>query len=88
DAGIAAEAITLGAREMTYGGCMLTAFSKKGLVETLSIPEHLDPIMVIALGKPTEDVRLVEVADGDIKYYRDEKEIHYVPKRSMEEILF
>ncbi len=88
DAGIAAEAITLGAREMTYGGCMLTAFSKKSLKEAFSIPEHLDPIMIIALGKPTEDVRLAEVIDGDIKYYRDEKEIHYVPKRSLEEILF
>ena len=25
--------------------------------------------------------------DGDIRYYRDEEQVHYVPKRSLEDVL-
>jgi hypothetical protein len=43
---------------------------------------------VLALGKPNETVVLEEVGpDGDIKYYRDEEDVHHVPKRSLEELV-
>ena len=36
----------------------------------------------------TEMVVLTDVKeDGDIKYYRDENQVHYVPKRSHEDVL-
>jgi hypothetical protein len=35
-----------------------------------------------------EEVRIVDVpSDGSIKYYRDDAGTHYVPKRSMEELI-
>ena len=54
----------------------------------LNIPEHLDPVFVLALGRPIEDVRLTKMENGDYKYYRDENGVHYVPKRPLEDILF
>ena len=42
----------------------------------------------LALGKPKEKVVVVPVgADGDVRYYRDADQVHYVPKRSLDEII-
>lgn len=88
DAGIAAQTIMLGAVEEGFGGCMILSFTKKTLKDFLAIPEYLDPLLVLALGKPIEDVRLVETENGDIKYFRDDQQRHFVPKRSLDEVLF
>ena len=43
---------------------------------------------MLALGKPREEVVLVPVKeDGSTAYYRDGNQVHYVPKRSLEDIL-
>ncbi len=88
DAGIAAQTIMLSSTEEGFGGCIILSFKKKELKEILDIPEHLDPVLVLALGRPIEDVRLVEMKDNDYQYYRDEHKVHYVPKRSLDSILF
>jgi len=54
----------------------------------LSIPESFEILLVIALGKPGEKVVIEELApEGDIKYWRDENDIHHVPKRGVEELI-
>ena len=88
DAGIAAQTIMLASVEEGFGGCMIMSCAKDKLKEELSIPEHLDPLLVLALGRPIEDVRMVDMEDGSVEYYRDENQTHFVPKRSLEEILF
>jgi nitroreductase len=88
DHGIAAQSILLGAREKGLGGCMLGSIHKDRLRELLSLPERYDILLVIALGKPKEEVALEEVGpEGSIKYWRDEQGVHHVPKRRLEEII-
>ncbi len=88
DAGIAAQTIMLGATEEGFGGCIIMSFRKQRLKEILNMPENLDPIFVLALGRPIEDVRIVDMENNEYKYYRDEQQVHYVPKRTLEDILF
>lgn len=88
DHGIAAQNILLGATERGLGGCILGAIQKEGLRQALNIPAHYEIMLVIALGKPAEQVVLEAVGpDGDIKYWRDADGIHHVPKRSLDDII-
>ena len=88
DHGIAAQSILLGATEIGLGGCMIGSINRPELQKVLRIPVHLEILLVIALGKPDEKV-VIEVAgpNGDIKYWRDAKSVHHVPKRSLDEII-
>ena len=88
DHGIACQSILLGATEKGLGGCMFGSANKKGLMEDLNIPDIFEVLVVIALGKPKEKVVLEEVDEtGDIKYWRDEKQVHHVPKRKLDDII-
>jgi nitroreductase len=87
DDGIAAQSILLTAVEKDLGGCMIASVKKDTLTEALHLPGHLKIIMVIALGKPIEEVVIEEMKDGDIKYWRDENNIHHVPKRPLDELV-
>ncbi len=88
DHGIAAQSILLGAVEKGLGGCMLGSIRKQELSEALCMPSHFEILLVIALGKPAESVRVETVGpDGDIKYWRGEDGVHHVPKRSLDELI-
>jgi nitroreductase len=88
DDGIAMQNILLGAVEKGLGGCILRSINKPLLTSVLNLPGHLEVIDVVALGKPIETVVITNVGeDGDIRYYRDENGVHYVPKRSVEELI-
>ena len=88
DHGIAGQSILLGATERGLGGCMIGSVDKKGLSKALEIPDHLEILLVLALGKPRETSIIEAVgSDGNIKYWRDGAGIHHVPKRSLDEII-
>jgi nitroreductase len=88
DQGIAAQSILLGAVEVGLGGCILGAVDREGLRKALDLSEHLKILLVLALGYPKEKVVLEEVEEeGDIKYWRDENQVHHVPKRSLEQVI-
>jgi len=88
DHGIAAQSILLGAAERGLGGCMIGSIKKEGLRSALSIPDEYEILLVIALGSPKETVRLEDAGpDGNIKYWRDDDDVHHVPKRSLDEII-
>lgn len=88
DHGIMAQSILLGAVEQGFGGCMIASVKdKEELADKLNIPEHLKILLVLAIGKPVEKIVIDPVADGDIKYWRDEEQVHHVPKRSLEELI-
>ena len=88
DPGIAAQSILLGATECGLGGCMIGSADKPALRKALNISEDFEICLVIALGKPKESVVLETVGtSGDIKYWRDEQQVHHVPKRKLEDII-
>jgi nitroreductase len=88
DDGIAMQNILLGAVEKGLGGCILRSINKPRLSAFLNLPHHLEIIDVVALGKPVETVVITNAGeDGDIRYYRDENGVHYVPKRSLDELI-
>ena len=87
DVGIAAQSILLTATDMGLGGCMLASIDRPALTVALGLDATAWEIaLVIALGEPREEVRIVGVTDGNIKYYRDAQGVHYVPKRSVREL--
>lgn len=89
DEGIAAQTIMLAAKSAGYGGCPIGAFKKKSLCAALGIDRtEIEPDLVIALGRPKEDVLVADMPeDGSPAYWRDENQVHHVPKRSLEDIL-
>lgn len=87
DVGIAAQSITLAATEAGYNGCMIGSFSPEKAAALLGLSDNLKPQLVIALGKCDECVILCEMKDGDTKYFRDDANVHFVPKRSADEVI-
>ena len=88
DHGIVAQSMLLGATELGLGGCMIGSIQREGLRRELEIPSHLEILLVIALGKSKESVKVEVIGpESDVKYWRDENGIHHVPKRSLEELI-
>ena len=88
DDGIAAQSILLGAAEVGLGGCMIGSIQRDGLRKDLGIERQYEILLVLAVGKPKEVVRLEELGPGgDIRYWRDEEGVHHVPKRALEDII-
>lgn len=89
DDGIAAQTILLAAAERGLGGCMFGSINRKNLAQELGIDTEKYSIdLAIALGKPKETVKIVDVPEGgSTAYYRDENGIHYVPKRSLDNLI-
>ncbi|MBO5295719.1 MAG: nitroreductase family protein [Clostridia bacterium] len=87
DVGICAQSIMLAAAEAGFGGCMIGSYSAEVLCRDLSLPSHLIPQLVLALGKPDETVQITDAAeDGSVTYYR-EGGVHYVQKRALKDLI-
>lgn len=88
DDGLQIQAITLGASAKGIGCCIIKSFNKAGVKEVLGIPEHLDPLYILAMGVPNEEVKIEPMKNKDeIKYYRTPDGVHHVPKRGLDEII-
>lgn len=88
DTGIAAQTMLLNAVEKGFGGCMLAALDRDKIRADFAIPDELDILLCLALGKPAETVVIEDVIDpDDIEYYRDAESIHHVPKRLIKDLV-
>ncbi len=88
DAGIASQSILLDACERGLSGCILGSIVPEDVSRALLIPKKCKPLVAIALGKSDETAIVCNVpASGSIQYYRDRGNLHYVPKRSVEELI-
>ena len=87
DLGIASQNILLGTTTLGLAGCRIASISAK-LHGILNLADHLKILLVIALGKPREIIKIEKpAAVDDIKYWRDENLIHHVPKRPLAEVI-
>lgn len=87
DVGIAAQTLLLGAVEQGLGGIMIGSFDHDAILKEFSLPDTLQPELVVALGKPDETIVLEDAEGGEVSYYRDAQDVHHVPKRPLEELI-
>ena len=88
DTGIAAQTILLAAAEKELGGCMIGSIRHEELTRELSIPEDYEIMLVIALGYPAEKIVIEPLSPGgDQRYWRDENDVHHVPKRLTNDVI-
>jgi nitroreductase len=85
DEGLAANNLTLAAYAHGVGSCILGSVNAEKLRNILCIDCSLDISCVIGFGYPTHTSTVVEMIDGDTKYYLDDNKNYMVPKRSIEE---
>ena len=87
DDGIALQSILLGAVEDGFGGCIIGSVNKSKVANILKLTDNLDILYILALGKPAEKVVLETATLNEIKYWRDEENVHHVPKRTLKELI-
>lgn len=87
DHGIAAQSIMLGATDSGIGGCMIASIKRDELRKEFKIPVQYEILLILALGKPVENVVIDEINNGDVKYWRDHDKTHHVPKRNLDELI-
>ncbi len=87
DHGIAAHSILLGASDEGLGGCIIASIKRDELCDDLRIPDKFEVLFILAIGKPVEKVLIDEIKKDDVKYWRDEKGVHHVPKRSLKDLI-
>jgi nitroreductase len=88
DHGIVAQTIMLAATNDGFGGCILAAINRPLLAKSFNIPENFEIMLVLALGKPNETIVTEPMVDNRYSYYRDENDVHHVPKRNLKELIF
>lgn len=87
DDGLQLEALTLAAVSLGLGCCIIKSFDRAGLVRALGLPANLEPLYVLAIGRPVEEVEIEDMSDGDVRYYRTPDAVHHVPKRALSELI-
>jgi len=88
DCGIASQSILLGAREKGLAGCMIASVKRQQLRSLINIDLQYNILLVIAIGKPREEVAIEIVGDNNnIQYWRDNAGVHHVPKRNLNDII-
>ena len=86
DIGAASTMVMVAAADKGLGSCAIGNFTKAKLSSLLKLPETLHPELVIALGHPAQESRVVPMEDT-VRYSQDEQGNFLVPKWDTEEIL-
>lgn len=85
DLGIVAQSMLLRATELGLGGICIGAFDHAELKQKLGL--RLEPLLVLAIGRPKEHIELRSCSEGDsLTYYREEG-VHYVPKIKIDDLI-
>ena len=85
DLGISVQSMLLQAVEMGLNGLCIMDFDADRLVESLQLPHR--PLLVVAIGKSAEKIRLVDIKESDDHSYYRENGIHNVPKVVVDDLI-
>ena len=85
DLGISAQSMLLQAVEIGLNGICIGAFDKAKITEALGL--ELEPLLIIAIGRGTDRIELVEIAADESHTYYRENGVHYVPKVKADELI-
>jgi nitroreductase len=88
DQGIVAQTILLGAAELGLGGAIIGSIRKHELAQRLALGPQLEILLIIAIGKPKDEVVIEPLgAGGSTAYWRDNQHRHHIPKRTLEDLI-
>ncbi|PLX07319.1 MAG: nitroreductase [Marinilabiliales bacterium] len=88
DVGIASQTILLSAVEKGLGGCIIRTVNRYRMRKRFEYSTNLDLVQIIALGEPVQEIKIVDLDEsGSIEYFENEQRVHFVPKRSLKEII-
>lgn len=89
DIGICSQTIGLGARAEGMAVCIFKNYKEGAIKEVLNLDEDRYNVhLVMSIGYPVEEVVIDDIKPGDdIKYYRDDKQVHHVPKIVLDELI-
>lgn len=85
DMGIAAQSMLLQAVEIGLNGICIGAFDRGAVQRELSL--DLEPLLVLAIGRGTDSIRLVEINENENHAYYRRDGVHYVLKVGLEELI-
>ena len=92
DTGIAAQTMMLAARSATpeVAACMFKAFTPRAIDAMGLNNDKYELKLIMAFGVPAETQVIDAIdsnPDGSINYWRDEAQVHHVPKRPLADVL-
>lgn len=85
DIGIIAQTMLLQATEIGLNGICIGAFDHAAVQQSLNLPYQ--PLLILAIGKGSESIKLVSISKGDSHNYYRQDGVHIVPKLSLPDIL-
>lgn len=85
DMGISAQSMLLKAVEMGLNGIIIAAFNKENIKQEFDL--SYEPLLIIAIGKGAENIRLVEINEDESHNYYRQEGVHYVPKVKAEQLI-
>ncbi len=83
--GLAVENFVLAGMAEGVASCIMGKIDREKITELLSIPSFYYLDLLVALGYPAESPQAVEAKKDH--YWRDEKGVLHVPKKSLEDVL-
>lgn len=86
DAGAAVQNMILAAYSLGLATCWLGAIDRKEIRRIVSLGKRYRIISAVAVGYAAMK-SISEPAEGDIKYYLDDKDVLHVPKRRLKELI-
>ena len=85
DLGISAQSMLLRAVELGLAGICIGAFDKEAVKREFAL--GLEPLLILAIGRSAEDIRLVDISPEDSHSYYRKDGVHYVPKLRLDDII-